>query len=74
MILIEEKQQLFQKIKQFEDINFEHGQTEQTLNLLTCKLKENPFHKAKPDLGLSENNVLKWAPSTLYDFDKFEGL
>ena len=32
-------------------------------------MKENPFYKVKPGLGLFENQTLQKAPSTLYDFD-----
>ena len=60
----------FQKIKELEDINRKRGQSEQTLNLLTNNLKEKPFYKAKSSLGFSENNTLKKAPNTLYDFDQ----
>ena len=32
-------------------------------------MKANLFYKVKPRLGLSENQSLQKAPSTLYDFD-----
>ncbi|KAJ9544367.1 hypothetical protein OSB04_024074 [Centaurea solstitialis] len=52
-----------------EDNNFKRGQSEQTLSILTQHAKKNPFYKAKPGLGLSENHVLDKAPSHLYNFE-----
>ncbi|KAJ9544887.1 hypothetical protein OSB04_024594 [Centaurea solstitialis] len=68
-LLSEERTRLFSKIQELEDNNFKRGQSEQTLSILTQHAKKNPFYKAKPGLGLSENHVLDKAPSHLYNFE-----
>ncbi|KAJ9548756.1 hypothetical protein OSB04_021299 [Centaurea solstitialis] len=68
-LLSEERTRLFSKIQELEDNNFKRGQFEQTLSILTQHAKKNPFYKAKPDLGLSENHVLDKTPSHLYNFE-----
>ncbi|KAJ9561272.1 hypothetical protein OSB04_006432 [Centaurea solstitialis] len=68
-LLSEERTRLFSKIQELEDNNFKRGQSEQTLSILTQHPKKNPFYKAKPGLGLSENHVLDKAPSHLYNFE-----
>ncbi|KAJ9539016.1 hypothetical protein OSB04_031749 [Centaurea solstitialis] len=68
-LLSEERTRLFSKIQELEDNNFKRGQSEQTLSILTHHAKKNPFYKAKPGLGLSENHVLDKAPSHLYNFE-----
>ena len=67
-MLSKERVELFKKIKELEEINLKRGQSEQSLSLLTQNLNENPFYKAKPGLGLFENQTLRRAPSNLYDF------
>ncbi|KAJ9561221.1 hypothetical protein OSB04_006381 [Centaurea solstitialis] len=68
-LLSEERTRLFSKIHELEDNNFKRGQSEQTLSILTQHANKNPFYKARPDLGLSENHVLEKAPSHLYNFE-----
>ncbi|KAJ9552760.1 hypothetical protein OSB04_016805 [Centaurea solstitialis] len=68
-LLSEERTRLFSKIQELEDNNFKRGQSEQTLSILTQHANKNPFYKAKPGLGLSENHVLEKAPSHLYNFE-----
>ncbi|KAJ9544848.1 hypothetical protein OSB04_024555 [Centaurea solstitialis] len=68
-LLSEERTRLFSKIQELEDNNFKRGQSEQTLSILTQHAKKNPFYKARPGLGLSENHVLEKAPSYLYNFE-----
>ncbi|KAJ9561569.1 hypothetical protein OSB04_006729 [Centaurea solstitialis] len=68
-LLSEERTRLFSKIQELEDNNFKRGQSEQTLSSLTQHAKRNPFYKAKPGLGRSENHVLDKAPSHLYNFE-----
>ncbi|KAJ9566980.1 hypothetical protein OSB04_002946 [Centaurea solstitialis] len=68
-LLSDERTRLFSKIQELEDNNFKRGQSEQTLSILTQHAKKNPFYKAKPGLGLSENHVLDKAPSHLYNFE-----
>ncbi|KAJ9545300.1 hypothetical protein OSB04_025007 [Centaurea solstitialis] len=68
-LLSEERTRLFSKIQELEDNNFKRGQSEQTLSILTQHTNKNPFYKARPDLGLTENHVLEKAPSNLYNFE-----
>ncbi|KAJ9567184.1 hypothetical protein OSB04_003150 [Centaurea solstitialis] len=68
-LLSEERTRLFSKIQELEDNNFKRGQSEQTLSILTQHANKNPFYKARPGLGLSENHVLEKAPSYLYNFE-----
>ncbi|KAJ9556276.1 hypothetical protein OSB04_010890 [Centaurea solstitialis] len=69
LLLSEERTRLFSKIQELEDNNFKRGQSEQTLSILTQHANKNPFYKARPGLGLSENHVLEKAPSYLYNFE-----
>ncbi|KAJ9541907.1 hypothetical protein OSB04_028413 [Centaurea solstitialis] len=68
-LLSEERTRLFSKIQELEDNNFKRVQSEQTLSILTQHANKNPFHKARPGLGLTENHVLEKAPSNLYNFE-----
>ncbi|KAJ9547187.1 hypothetical protein OSB04_019730 [Centaurea solstitialis] len=68
-LLSEERTRLFSKIQELEDNNFKRGQSEQTLSILTQHANKNPFYKARPGLGLTENHVLEKAPSHLYNFE-----
>ncbi|KAJ9566781.1 hypothetical protein OSB04_002747 [Centaurea solstitialis] len=69
-LLSEKRTRLFSKIQELEDNNFKRGQSEQTLSILTQHANKNPFYKARPGLGLSENHVLEKAPSHLYNFEE----
>ena len=67
-MLSKERVETFKNIKELEEINLKRGHSKHSLSLLTHNLKENPFYKAKPGLGLFENQTLQRAPSNLYDF------
>ncbi|KAJ9566218.1 LOW QUALITY PROTEIN: hypothetical protein OSB04_002184 [Centaurea solstitialis] len=68
-LLSDEREKLFTKIKELEDLNVKRGQTEHTLKLLTNNLNKNPFYDVKTGLGISENTVLQKAPDNLYNFN-----